>query len=253
MIALLQPFFREEWRPYAETVQWSAPAADARNAAALLGDEAGLADALARHRRHWSDADPRAVASAWAMSYLWTLLPPMAAAASGARHALPARSDAMWIELDANAAPARFQIQALGAADPAGDVWRRYHALVWHHLQPLAEALFRAGRLPRKVVWGGAVRYLEVVLKAVETHTHGTAASDAVRQDRLQLLENPWWGDAADERPNPLCLPPRTSRGADPMVTLHRECCLYHLLPTAQYCAACPLAPQHRASRAKTR
>jgi ferric iron reductase protein FhuF len=248
MIALLQPFFREDWRPYAETVQLGAPPVGGRKAAALLGDPAGLADALARHRHHWSDADPRAVASAWAMSYLWTLLPPVAAAASGARHALPARHDAMWIELDGNAAPVRFHIPELGAPDPGGDVWRRYEALVWHHLLPLADALFHASRLPRKVVWGGAVRYLEVVLKAVETQTHGTAASDAVRQDRLALLKHPWWGPADDERANPLCLPPRTSRGPGPAVTLHRECCLYHLLPTAQYCAACPLAPQHRAA-----
>ncbi|KAG1438980.1 hypothetical protein G6F57_019607 [Rhizopus arrhizus] len=125
-----------------------APPAGGRKAAALLGDPAGLADALARHRRHWSDADPRAVASAWAMSYLWTLLPPVAAAASGARHALPARHDAMWIELDGNAAPAGFHIPELGAPDPDGDVWRRYEALVWHHLLPLADALFHASRLP---------------------------------------------------------------------------------------------------------
>ncbi|CAB3628464.1 siderophore-iron reductase FhuF [Achromobacter pestifer] len=246
MIALLQPFFREDWRPYAESVQLGTPPGDGRKAAALLHDPEALADALARHRRHWSDADPRAVASAWAMSYLWALLPPVAAAATGARHALPARADAMWIELDGNAAPARFLITELGSPDPDGDVWRRYDALVWHHLHPLADALFHASRLPRKVVWGGAVRYLEVVLKAVEMQTQGTPASASARQDRLHLLEAPCWGAEAAARANPLCLAPRISRGPDPTVTLHRECCLYHLLPTAQYCAACPLAPQHR-------
>lgn len=246
MIALLQPFFREEWRPYAESVQLGAPPAAGRKAAALLDNQRDLADALASHRRHWSQADPRAVASAWAMSYLWALLPPVAAAASGARHTLPASSDAMWVELDGNAAPARFFIAELGAPDPDGDVWRRYDALVWQHLLPLADALFQASRLPRKVVWGGAARYLEVVLKAVEAQMQGTAAGELARQDRLRLLEGAWWGPEADGRANPLCLPPRTSRGPGPAVTLHRECCLYHLLPTAQYCAACPLAPQHR-------
>ncbi|MFF7400336.1 siderophore-iron reductase FhuF [Achromobacter sp. NPDC008082] len=248
MIALLQPFFREDWRPYAATVQHARASAHSRQASALLGDGPALAHVLARHRKHWSDADPRAVASAWAMSYLWALLPPVAAAASGARQVLPASGDAMSLELDDNSAPARFQIADLGHAAPGSDVWRRYEALVWRHLLPLADALHAASRLPRKTVWGGAVRYLEVVLKAVEAQTQHTPASDSVRQDRLHLLESPWWGPEAAGRPNPLCLPPRTSRGPGPAVTLHRECCLYHLLPTAQYCAACPLAPQHRAS-----
>lgn len=257
MIALLQPFFREDWRPYAATVQHAPPSSRSRKASALLGDEPALADVLARHRQHWSNADPRAVASAWAMSYLWALLPAVAAAASGARHVLPASGDAMSIEMDAHGAPARFQIAELGAADPLGDVWRRYDHLVWHHLLPLADALHAASRLPRKVVWGGAVRYLEVVLNAVEaemarnaTAQHASTAA-AVHRDREQLLESPWWGPEADGRSNPLCLPPRRSRGADPTVTLHRECCLYHLLPTAQYCSACPLAPQHRAGALK--
>ncbi len=252
MIALLQPFFRVAWQPYAASVQHAPPSPRSRQASALLGDAPALAQALARHRRHWSGADPRAVASAWAMRYLWALLPAVAAAASGARHSLPASGDAMSVELDADGAPVRFQIAELGNPVADGDVWRRYDALVWHHLLPLADALFHASRLPRKVVWGGAVRYLEAVLKAVEDITQGTAASAAVRRDRLLLLEEPVWGAQIDGRPNPVCLPPRVFCKDGAPVALHRECCLHHLLPTAQYCAACPLAPQHRAGRRQT-
>jgi ferric iron reductase protein FhuF len=264
MIAFLQPYFREEWRVYAESVQLAPSRAGERSAGALLQDPDRLGDALARHRRHWSDADPRAVASAWAMRYLWALLPPVVAAASGACRPLPMAADAMRLELDDTGAPVRFLVADLGDAkdgDPAStagsigthsadapvhppsDVWHRYGPLVWDHLRLLADALFLASRLPRKTVWGGAVRYLEAVLKAMETH----GAAPHAAHDRQQLLHEPAWGPACQERDNPLCLPTRVSRGDGPVMTLHRECCLYHLLPTAQYCAACPLAPQHRA------
>ena len=198
------------------------------------------------------------------MRYLWALLPPVVAAASGACRPLPMAADAMRLVLDDTGAPVRFLIADLGdakdgdAANIAGsigtrcaeapvlapsDVWHRYGPLVWDHLRLLADALFQASRLPRKTVWGGAVRYLEAVLKAMETH----GAAPHAAHDRQQLLHEPAWGPACQERDNPLCLPPRVSRGDGPVMTLHRECCLYHLLPTAQYCAACPLAPQHRA------
>jgi hypothetical protein len=35
-------------------------------------------------------------------------------------------------------------------------------------------------------------------------------------------------------------------KGRAHTVKLHRQCCLFHLLPREGYCGACPLSPAHR-------
>lgn len=124
----------------------------------------------------------------------------------------------------------------------------RYGPLVMDHCAPLFAAMERHTRLPAKVSWSNAARHLEAVLEQ--------AAALAPQQPRIahdaaQLLHSPHWA-SQPPRANPLYRAQRHVRiaradgGWGDEVALHRECCLYHLLPGDGYCGRCPLDPRHR-------
>ncbi|MNT03566.1 hypothetical protein D3C72_1381090 [compost metagenome] len=72
--------------------------------------------------------------------------------------------------------------------------------------------------------------------------------------DLEHLLHRPTWPQPCGEaRDNPMFMPARRGvRVADrsaPPVTLHRQCCLYYLVPRLGYCGACPLSPEFERER----
>lgn len=234
MIPFLAPYFPGQWRSHGESLRLGPAGGPA--ARALLDDPPGLRQTLERYRAmQWPGADARAAASAWTLHYLWALLAPVVAAASGARRGVPCSAAAMRLALDGAGAPVAFTVAELGPARPDADTWERYAALVWDHLLPLADGVHAASRLPRKVVWAGAVRYLEALFDAL----HGMGCN--VAADRRHLLHTQSW--AGEGRANPLCLPLRTPPAHAPG-PVYRECCLYYLLPGQTQCAACPLPRQ---------
>lgn len=234
MIPILAPYFPGEWRSHGESLRLGPAGGIA--ARAFLEDTHGLRHALERYRAaRWPGADARASASAWTLQYLWALLAPVVAAASGAQHAVPCCASHMRLALDEACAPLAFTVAELGAPHPGADTWQRYGVLVWEHLLPLAEGVHAASRLPRKVVWAGAVRYLEALFDALQT------IGCEVAQDRHHLLHTAIW--PGDDRANPLCLPPRVPP-AHVQGPVYRECCLYYLLPGQAQCVACPLTRQ---------
>lgn len=234
MIPILAPYFPGEWRSHGESLRLG-PAGGVV-ARAFLEDTHGLRHTLESYRAaRWPEADARASASAWALQYLWALLAPVVAAVSGAQRAVPCSASLMRLTLDETCAPVAFTVAELGPSHADADTWRRYGALVWEHLLPLAEGVHAASRLPRKVVWAGAVRYLEALFDALQ------AMGCDVAEDRHPLLHTEIW--ARDGRANPLCLPPRIPP-AQVQGPVYRECCLYYLLPGQTQCVACPLARQ---------
>ncbi len=259
MIPLLEPLFQGELAPFGERLQCSGvPPADALPATALC-DAGTLGDLLHRYgSRVWhlgagARRDLRPLASTWTLRYLAALVPPVAAAASVLGHVFPVALQDLWIRFDSQGLVRDFHLRGLGGAMPQAGTAARYGPLVMDHCAPLFAAMERHTRLPAKVPWSNAARHLEAVLEQ--------AAALAPQQprtahDAAQLLHSPHWA-SQPPRTNPLYRAPRHVRvaradGGWGDVPLHRECCLYHLLPGDGYCGRCPLDPRHRPAQAKT-
>lgn len=246
MIPLLQPIFQGDWAPHGETLQCATAPPEALLVADLVARPGLLADVIARHAVHLGVTGPdrRAVASAWSLDYLWTLLPPVVAAASLLQHRFPVDMARIALVLDDDAHPVRFHIDELGEPMPGTGTVERYSPLLHRHLQPLFSALHRETRVAEKILWANTARYLGEILE------QGLALAGPLPPlvaDQAMLLERGAW---PDDRRNPmLALPRRTAcDAAGQTVPLHRHCCLYYLLPEQAYCGGCPLAPQHRAT-----
>lgn len=251
MIALLEPIFQGDWAQYGETLVCAArPPARDLHVADLLCDPRLLAGVLRRHARHLGAEDLRPVASAWSLSYLWALLPPVVAAASVLQHGFPVAPEQMSVTLNDDGEPVCFYIPDEGAPLAGTDTVTRYGPLLRQHLQPLFIELSRQTRLATKILWGNAARYLEPILE--QALLSGPAPE--ITQDLDQLLRQRTWPDG---RANPLFIRQREvvrlEGGKPATLKLHRQCCLYHLLPDEGYCGACPLAPEHRTIRGEER
>jgi ferric iron reductase protein FhuF len=271
MIPRLQPIFQGEWAPWGETLhlapRWPATAV---GLADWLCQPNALPDALRRYALRWGTGtrDLRAIASAWSMDYLWTLLPPVVAAATVLQHRFPVEAAQIALSLDDLGAPRGFHITNEGLPMPGTSTARRYSGLIDGHLRPLFAALHRHTGLAEKVLWSNAARYLGEILDEAQEHLPGPPPT--VRADRDQLLghagrqpgdglRRPRWDAEGCDAPlgptalepwptNPMpALPRRTTcTQAGQIVPLHSHCCLYYLLPSQAYCGGCPLAPQHR-------
>ncbi|WP_395350979.1 siderophore-iron reductase FhuF [Variovorax sp. UC122_21] len=253
MIPLLKPLFQGELAEIGEKLQCAAtPPVGALRVSDLLRSEAVLADIIARQAR-WrrvSSGDLRAVASAWTLDYLSTLLPPVVAAASVLQHAFPMAAAQVWLRMDDDGNPLDFHILSLGEARHGTGTAQRYGPLLRQHLQPLFETLRALTRVPTRLLWSNTARYLEPVFDQALALTGGSAP---IARDRDRLLHEPAWPGAdggAATVANPMQrrqrVVQRLHEGRPVALKLHRHCCLYHLLPGEGYCGACPLSPQHR-------
>lgn len=249
MIPLLAPIFRGEWAAYGEALACAPqPPAGAVRLSELIADDHLLAGLLQQHARHLRVRRPdlRPVASAWSMYYLNALLPPVAAAASLLQHVFPMAPAQVWLVLGEGAVPQRFHITHEGGALPDAATSERYAVLLRDHLAPLFEQLTRLTRVAPKILWGNAARYLEPVLEqALALGGH----MPAVAADLNHLLHQPRWAG----RDNPMFgvrrQVARLHAGVPAPLVLHRQCCLYYLLPDEGYCDACPLSPEFRKAR----
>lgn len=256
VIALLEPLFPGPLAVHAERLQCAdAVPTGALRVADLVQSPSLLADVLqlhARSRGAGAARDLRPVASAWSLDYLAALLPPVVAAASVLQHVFPVSAEHIWVQLDDNGVPTRFHVQHLGHARRGADTAQRYAPLLWHHLQPLFAALCSLTRLAPKILWGNTARNLEPILDMALAATGGAAH---IAQDRDHLLHHPTWANEV-QPVNPLharCREVhRINDGQSHPLKLHRQCCLYYLLPHEDYCGACPLAPQHRKTATQT-
>jgi ferric iron reductase protein FhuF len=222
-----------------------------------LTDGSSVLDATLRRyaaRLGYDSDDLRPVASAWAMAYTGALLPPVCAAATMLRHVFPVAAGQTAVTLARDGTPISFHITSEGAAMPCAGASARYTPLIWHHLLPLFEALSAHTRLPTKILWANTSRQL---LAIFETAGQLAPGMPDLRADREHLLHSPTWDEAAEgrpARPNPLHGRDRSvvlrRDGQAETLRLHRQCCLYYLLPATGYCDACPLDPRLRGTEA---
>ncbi|WP_420226754.1 siderophore-iron reductase FhuF [Pigmentiphaga litoralis] len=247
MIPMLAPLFTGDWTEEGESLAYAPDwPADAIPVSQLINDPMLLRDTLWRHARYRGvvGADLRAATSAWSLSYLWTLLPAFAAAASVLQHRFPVGADDMAVSLDGDGAATRFHIRRLGDALPGTSTGERYQPLLADHLDPLFAALRAQTRIAPKILWGNAARYLESVLEQGLALTGGATGIAADHHALLECAVND------DGSTNPLHgtrrVSTRVESGVVTPVRLHRQCCLYYLLPGEGYCGLCPLAPEHR-------
>lgn len=246
MIPLLQTLFPGELSEYGENLVCSPAPATAVPIIELIEDHHHLENILRRQASRLDAPlnDLRAVASVWSLGYLWTLLPAAVVPLSVLGHVFPLRADQMLVQLDIQGNPSRFYIVDEGHGSPERPTQARYEALLLCHLQPLIESITELTGLSRKVLWGNAARYLEVILDQAALLDKG---NQRLLNDRTVLLQTPLWPDGAR---NPLYAKQREvmlyANGHHESVRLHRRCCLNFRLPNEIYCGACPLAPQFR-------
>jgi len=249
VIPLLQPLFPGALAEHGTGLQCApVPPHDALNLAALLDDADRLSDLLHRQAQHrGADAsDLRAVASVWTLHYLDRLLPPVVAGASVLQQPFPIAAQDVWVRLDPHGTVLDFHLCTLGSPMHGASTAERYADLLWRHLGPLFERLTELTRVASKILWGNAARRLEPILAQAVALT-GSATPAAA--DRDFLLHRPHWPQPGGlPLINPLFGPQRQvpRSAATAPLTLHRQCCLYYLLPGESHCGACPLAPQHR-------
>lgn len=253
MIPLLKPIFQGTLAPLGERLQCAATEPrDAVRIEDLLqpGVLLALLHRQARFRR-CTDRDLRAVASAWTLEYFGALLPPVVAAASVLQHVFPMAASQVWVQLDGDENPRAFHIRNVGESHAGSSTAQRYGPLLWLHLWPLITALVQLTRVAPKILWGNVARCLEPIFDRALALTGGAAS---IQQDRELLLNSPSWPQGGDGRPCANLLHGhqrvihRLHDGQRTSLTLHRQCCLYYLLPDEGYCGACPLAPGHRQS-----
>lgn len=246
MIPLLQLLFQGDLSEYGERLVCSPAPAMAVPIIELIENRHILEEILRRQALSLDAPanDLRAVASVWSLGYLWTLLPAAVVPLSLLGHSFPLRADQMSVQLDIHDNPSRFYIISEGHSTPERPTKARYEALLLHHLQPLFESITKLTGLPRKVLWGNAARYLEVILDQASLLDN---CNQRLLNDRSALLQTPLWPDGSH---NPLYAKQREvmlcANGNCESVKLHRRCCLNFRLPNEIYCAACPLAPQFR-------
>lgn len=243
MIPLLEPLFQGEMRSYGESLS-HAPTfpATAIPLAQLLAEPDLLTAQLRAAADNFGVHDLRPAASAWSNRYLAALLPPLVAAATLLHHRFPAGE--MAVSLAPHGEVAGFHIRELGESLPGTNAVQRYDTLLRGHLTPLFVELNRQSGLTQKIMWGNTVRWLTFLFDAMQRF--GEPHAGAANSDRAQLLDHAQWRGEA----NPLHMrrkraspKPGEQAAADGLVTLHSQCCLYHLLPGQDYCGACPLDP----------
>lgn len=230
MMPLLAPVFQGEWAPLGETLDCARPP-QAVPVGALLDDPVRLRGVLQRHALSLGVGGPdlRATASAWTLAYLWTLLPPVVAAASLFQHRFPVGASGLAVSFDAHGTPRRFHLADEGTSLPGSPTADRYDPLLWDHLAPLFAAVSAQTRLAPRVMWGNAARYVGVVFE----HLAGSGlAPPQLARDHGTLMHQATWPDGRDNPLHPRVRP-------DP--ALHRQCCLYHRLPRQSHCRGCPL------------
>lgn len=240
MIPLLEPLFQGNWAAYGETLSCEPAPAGAVGLDRLLAEPALLQGLLLRHAAHLGCQDLRPVVANWALNYFLMLLPPFVAAASVLQHRFPMVPAELALSCHDDGLPARLYLPHQGQFLPGSTLAQRYDELVWLHLEPLIAALAAQGRVASRLLWGNATRYLKDTLDQLQQLTGNPAP---LRDDSMQLLSQAHWPDG---RANPLFgrlrHAERGAAGARSVVTLHRECCLKHMLPGQQHCLACPLA-----------
>lgn len=241
MIPVLQPIFQNEWISYGETiVHGPLPKEYAQHQVILLeeflSDSTLLTDTLIRYGQNLKCRDLLPVASAWTLDYFSALLPPVVAANSVLHHGFPVSATEIRIVLDAHGAPVAFQVPHEGESLEGQVATQRYAVLVWKHLEPLIDKLVLHTPARSRLLWNNAARYFNEVL---EQAAHLGINQPGIINDQDTLLRQPHWPDG---RFNPLYGKLPTNN------RLHRQCCLYYLLPDQNYCRACPKTKNGRLS-----
>lgn len=252
MIPLLEPFFQGNLAPFGERLvctQYTPLPPDAVALRTLLNRDflQALIERQARMRAV-TGCDLRAPASLWSLEYVAALMPPVVVGAALLDQIFPMGIDDVHVRLDENGNLLTFHIAHLVAStvDRNTSPQTRYATLLEEHLAALFDALSQLSRVAPKILWGNAARAFDMVFE----HACALSDSQTLRRDRDFLLHSTQW----DGRDNPMWGRQRQASHVHGThvhrITLHRQCCLHHLLPGKEYCGACPLSPANRCTRA---
>lgn len=247
MIPFLKSIFQDKLEVLGETLEHVlVPPKEAILLRDLLVESGKLKQELILYSHHLGSIndDLRPVASLWSMQYLWALLPPVTAAATVYDHVFPVQPHQIWVSLNKLGCPYKFYILDIGSAQKSSAFFR-YDSLLWEHLVPLFESLSTLTGLPKKILWGNTVRYLDMLF---ENALELTEWDPKVISDREMLLHLPHWKNSLSyevtPRLNPLYTQKRMATYEENgMISrhLHSQCCLAYKLPTRNYCQGCPI------------
>lgn len=247
MIPMLAPLFQGQWASYGETLEYCTSPPNGALAVTDLLQTDVLRAALNRHAHHLQvrTQDWRPVASAWSLTYLWRLLPPAVAAISVLQQGFPLAATQMHVMLDDDGEAVRFYICDEGPSLRGTDTATRYRPLLEQHLAPLFDTLHRVSGLAPKILWGNTARYFEPILEQALLLSGQNPVIAADRDWLLQQRTRTESGITINLLYGKQLTALHDKDGATTLVKLHRQCCLYHLLPGEDYCGMCPLSPRN--------
>ena len=254
MIEFLKPVFKGPLAAYGEGVACRATLPPGTvYLLEWLNSPSAVADLLCRRADLMRVADLRPVASAWMLTYTVLLLPPVVAAATLFGRVFPVAAREVAIELDSQGLPRTVIIPHLGSNAAGQHAAERYMPLIDAHLTPLITRLSEVSHLPAKILWGNVARRLDAILDQASAVSPAAGTAAQLEADRDYLLRQRIWRPG---RRNPmfgrqLSVLQRFADGRQAHTRLHRQCCLYYLLPGKGYCAACPLSPQFQLGKSK--
>lgn len=202
---------------------------------ALL-DPAVLQAVIDRFATGFAGGDRRAVVSMWTLYYFSTLTIAAAISLFVLRREVPfALADMRLCLSRAQGEPLSFVIGRIGPRRPRIDAAAALHGLLRLHLEPLVEAVARAGGVSKKLLWNNVTGYLLWILDEI---AGGDAESEAGRAASLVRTRN--WPDGWTNPMHDMLRPAVDDDGA-PCIR-RKICCLRYALPGVGGCGvSCPL------------
>jgi len=181
-----------------------------------------------------SDENTIALVSAWSLDYLWKVLPSFIVATSVLKILLPLAPENIEIRINNLGTVKDIKLPNEGLVNPNSSTQERYNPLINDHLTPLFDELNKNFKVPKKILWGNALRYIKNIFNTLEQQY---PTLTYLKLDREILLTKKFFDDGSF---NPLYFPIRKVIKDNEYHQAHNQCCLYYQLPNFSYCDLCP-------------
>lgn len=175
-----------------------------------------------------------ALISAWSLNYLWKVLPSIIVATSVLKKSLPLTPENIKIRVDNLGTVKDIKLPNEGFFSPYSSTQERFSPLINDHLTPLFNELNTKFKVPKKILWGNALRYIKNIFNTLVLRF---PTIESIKLDRDILLATKVFDDGSF---NPLYLPKRYISTDKIKHQAHSQCCLYYQLPNNHFCALCP-------------
>ncbi len=209
---------------------------------AVRGDQLILPETIAARLQRFSSAYPNATRQAlialWMRWHAARLLGAVVIPALVIDRCLPVRlNECRFIFSEEKEYPQAIQLNDMADVYRTDDPFRRFDALVWHHLDPFIAALASHGRISSKLLWGNTAIQFDWLVQQIVLEMNDRGLP--LNCDARPLFETHYWPDG---RLNPLFEPWRAMPTGGDGPRRRKVCCLYYKLePGNKLCEDCPI------------